>query len=176
MKDFEVGDEVVLNKDYYVEGDEIYGYSIKGVVISDHSGQGSLLVEWEGAQASWYYSKNKLGYYDKDITKIEDIGSVYQTPTTSGKIKSDGKSSSYYDLKISKQLLQKFIERSESDTCYVKVEELINELFGNDFDFGTLFKSTVRGYLQTKGEGKAGNDLEYEMNKVVYYAEKIGGK
>ena len=101
---------------------------------------------------------------------------VEEAEKPSGKIKSDGGSSSYYDLPISDKLLEALNKRREDGQCYVKTEDLIDELFDNDFDFGTLFKSLVRGYLQTKGEGKACNDLEYEMNKVVYYANKIKEK
>lgn len=94
---------------------------------------------------------------------------------SSGKIKSNGGSSSYYDLPISDKLLEALNNRQEDGQCYVKVEDMIDEFFDDSFVWGTMFKSMVRGYLQTKGGGKEGNDLEYELNKVLYYVNKVKG-
>lgn len=110
------------------------------------------------------------------VSSTDWLELVEEIEKPSGKIKSDGGSSSYYDLPISDKLLEALNKRKEDGQCYIKVEEMIDEFFGNDFDWGTTFKSTVRGYLQTKGEGKAGNDLKYEINKVIYYANKIKEK
>ena len=76
-----------------------------------------------------------------------------------GPIKSDGLSSSYYVLNI--------------DGHTIQTEDIIKDVFGNDFDFGTVFKSLVRAYACTQGAGKAGNDLRYELNKIKYSTDKI---
>lgn len=83
-------------------------------------------------------------------------------------IKSTGGSSSYYDTNLPDWLIERIVERR-----IVKAEEIIEVLFGNDFNFGTAFKSLVRAYGITQGGGKAGNDLTYETNKIKYYADKI---
>ena len=83
-------------------------------------------------------------------------------------VKSDGGSSSYYDLKLSDLTLD-FIE----ETNKVKTEHLIRDVFGNDFDFGNIFKSLVRAHGTTQGAGKEGNDIVYEMNKIIYSANKL---
>lgn len=88
-------------------------------------------------------------------------------------IQSDGGSSSYYDLPIPGELLSKILEREEEGGAYIKTEEIIRYFFDNDFSFGTALKSLVRGFGASKGGGKAGNDLDYEMNKVAYYADQI---
>ena len=82
-------------------------------------------------------------------------------------IKSDGSSSFYYDLKLSDLTLD-FIE----GTNKIKTEHLIRDVFDNDFDFGNMFKSLVRAYGTTQGAGKEGNDISYEMNKIIYSANK----
>lgn len=95
-----------------------------------------------------------------------------ETPTG---IVSDGGSSSYYDKPLPQWLVDKILARTSDEIGpYVKTEELIEVLFGNDFDFGTLFKSLIRAYGATQGTGKAGNNITYELNKVRYYANKIG--
>jgi hypothetical protein len=77
------------------------------------------------------------------------------------KVKSDGGSSSYYTLDI--------------NGTKVETEDIIRDVFGNDFDFGNAFKSLVRAYLETQGKGKEGNDLAYELNKIEYSTNKIRG-
>lgn len=81
---------------------------------------------------------------------------------------SDGKYSSYYDLKLSKKTLD-FI----ASNGYVITEMLINDIFDNDFDAGNAFKSLVRAWGAVKGAGKAGNSIEYELNKIEYSINKI---
>ena len=97
-------------------------------------------------------------------------------PTTIIKkpIKSDGGSSSYYDLPIPEWLLAKIIERQESTgQAFIKTEECCEVFFGNDFDYSNQFKSGVRSYSSEQGIGKAGNNVEYEQRKIKYSADKI---
>jgi hypothetical protein len=86
-------------------------------------------------------------------------------------IKSDGSSSSYYDLKLSNTTLA-FVEGTDK----IKTEHLIRDVFGNDFDFANIFKSLVRAYGVTQGSGKEGNDISYEMNKNISCVLKIQDK
>ncbi len=79
--------------------------------------------------------------------------------STRGPIKSDGGSSSYYTLLINDNK--------------VETEEIIRDVFGNDFDFGNAFKSLVRAYGTKQGGGKDGNTIQYEMSKLRYSSEKI---
>ena len=90
-----------------------------------------------------------------------------------GPIKSDGGSSSYYDLPVSEWLLYTLNERQKEGKCYIKTEEMISAFFGNDFSFGTLLKSLVRAWGIKIGAGKAGNDMKYETGNIRYYADKI---
>lgn len=91
-----------------------------------------------------------------------------------GPIKSDGGSSSYYDLPIPDELMNKIFDRWDNGQAYIKTEEMIRYFFKNDFDFGTALKSLVRAHGTLNGGGKEGNDIVYETNKVQYYAKKIG--
>lgn len=100
-----------------------------------------------------------------------DAGPDEDVPT--GEVVSDGGSSSYYDVDLPDWLVEKILTRKEDGNAYVKTEELIEVAFGNDFDFGNLFKSLVRAMGKKKGAGKAGNTLEYECNKMHYSTDKI---
>ena len=88
-------------------------------------------------------------------------------------IASNGGSSSYYDLPIPEELLNKILERKVEGKAYIKTEEIIRYCFGNDFDKGNLFKSLVRIHSAELGFGKAGNSIEYDCNKIHYSADKI---
>lgn len=112
---------------------------------------------------------SSLKHYQDSFELVEEIG---PEPTV-GPIKSDGGSSTYYDIELPAWLLERIQQRGAEGKAFIKTEELTEVAFGNDFAFGTLFKSLVRAYGQTTGEGKAGNTIDYELNKVVYYAENI---
>lgn len=88
-------------------------------------------------------------------------------------IQSNGGSSSYYDLPIPEELLNKILERKVEGKAYIKTEEIIGYCFGNDFDKGNLFKSLVRIHSAELGFGKAGNSIEYDCNKIHYSTDKI---
>lgn len=79
--------------------------------------------------------------------------------STSKPVKSNGGSSSYYTLVINDKT--------------VETEDVIRDVFANDFDFGNAFKSLVRAYGALNGAGKDGNTVEYEMNKLRYSSKKI---
>ena len=90
-----------------------------------------------------------------------------------GAIKSDGGSSTYYDIGIPAWLLYTLNERQKEGKCYIKTEELIECGFSSDFDAGNIFKSLVRAFGALNGAGKEGNDVDYECNKIVYSSNKL---
>ena len=93
-----------------------------------------------------------------------------------GPIKSDGGSSTYYDIALPAWLLELILERGVAGKAYIKTEELIEVGFSSDFDFGTAFKSLVRAHGATKGQGKAGNSLSYECKKIHWSVDKINSR
>tara|TARA_R110002020_G_scaffold395872_1_gene605910 strand:+ start:285 stop:791 length:507 start_codon:yes stop_codon:yes gene_type:complete len=94
-------------------------------------------------------------------SKVKSDGGFRVKSDGGFKVKSDGGSSSYYTLDI--------------NGTKVETEDIIRDVFDNDFDFGNAFKSLVRAYLNTHGKGKEGNDLAYELNKINYSINKIRG-
>lgn len=109
------------------------------------------------------------GKVDMRADEAEKKGSSQEK----GPIKSDGGSSSYYDIYLPTWLMQAMVDREVDGKVYIKTEELIEVAFNSDFDFANAFKSLVRAYGAMNGGGKAGNDVDYEMNKVQYSANKI---
>jgi hypothetical protein len=91
-------------------------------------------------------------------------GEVTDFKNTSDKVKSDGGSSSYYELTITNKA-------GESIKC--ETGDVIRALVGNDFDFGNCVKALRRMYLATLGKGKEGTDIPYDCNKVRYFLSEI---
>ena len=83
-------------------------------------------------------------------------------------IKSDGLSSSYYTITLSKQIIERI-----NETKTIETEDIIKCGFNNDFDFGNALKSLKRLYECVNGGGKEGNDMRYEINKIKYSLDKI---
>ncbi len=82
-------------------------------------------------------------------------------------IKSDGGKSDYYKIELPQWLLDKHSEKG-----FIMLEDLAEIMFENDFNFTNVFKAQKRMFELTKGQGKAGNDFEYDATKVKYYTDK----
>ncbi len=95
-----------------------------------------------------------------------------ELPETKQPIKSTGGSSSYYDIKLPKHVVDAIIERNEDGCAYIKSEEII-EAKGNDFDLGNIDKCSTRIASLMNGCGKEGNDVIYDANKIIYYANRL---
>jgi hypothetical protein len=79
-------------------------------------------------------------------------------------IKSDGSSSSYYALTITNKAGQ---------SIDVETGDIIRALVGNDFDLSNIVKACRRMYEASQGRGKAGSSIEYDANKIVYFAKEF---
>ncbi len=109
-----------------------------------------------------------------DVYLVEDV-EITEEVTPQGAIKSDGGSSSYYDIEVPEWLLQTLNQRNGDGKCFIKTEE-VNEILGNDFNYATIFKSMVRAISIEHGVGKKGNTHQYECNKVRYYIDRVEEK
>lgn len=92
-------------------------------------------------------------------TVLQDFGLANPNEFTVEQETSTGGSSKYYDLIINGQA--------------VKVEDIVKDVFGNDFDYGNAFKALVRSFALRSGGGKAGSTVDYECEKIKYYAGRI---
>lgn len=191
MGNFKLGDVVLIKKggygflaedeDKYVEvvgfGDYYDDPGLETVAYGDCE----LLTEAEYGEVGYNgfvgyesFGENPmvlLNTKEKLILEEHPLESYPEREVGSKAIKSDGGSSAYYDIKIPEHYL-----RIMQESGILKVEQLIDLLFNNDFDFGCAFKALIRAKGITVGAGKEGNTLKYEVNKIKYYSDKIEEK
>ncbi len=108
----------------------------------------------------------KGGYstYHSEYFELCSESTVKEVTGTVTPIKSDGGSSSYYELTITNKA-------GESIKC--ETGDVIRALVGNDFDFGNCVKALRRMYLATLGMGKEGTDIPYDCNKIRWFLGEI---
>lgn len=120
------------------------------IIEPDTIEKDSWWIEWDGDDIPQYCEEKRLTLITEE----------------SSKTKSDGGSSDYYKLEINGNP--------------VEVEDVIYALVGGDFILGNILKACRRMYLDSKGQGKEGIDMEYDKNKIVYFANsfvnRFGGK
>jgi hypothetical protein len=116
---------------------------------------------WNPAPYSQEDLKSHNDYEERPATIVKPV------TTGSGAIKSDGGSSSYYDIQLSDKIID-FIVANR----YIKTEQLI-EALGSDFDIGNIVKCSVRINSLMQGKGKEGNDVAYDANKIIYSAGRL---
>ncbi len=83
-------------------------------------------------------------------------------------IKSDGGSSSYYFTKLPQHLIDDIVERGG-----IEIKDIVRYCFDNDADCKDIIKALKRIRENLKGGGKEGVSVEYDCNKVVFYAEEL---
>ena len=79
-------------------------------------------------------------------------------------VKSDGGSSDYYKLSITNKA---------GETFQCQMGDVIRAVVGNDFDLANILKACRRSYEASQGRGKEGATIEYDMNKVKYFADEF---
>lgn len=96
---------------------------------------------------------------------VDEIGVNEASGAVVGKVKSDGGSSSYYQLNI--------VNRKTGETFSCEMGDVIASVYDNDFDMGNVAKAMRRIAQDRKGLGKEGNDSLYDANKCVYFSEML---
>ena len=126
-----------------------------GTIVERHT-ENSWWIDWES-------DRSVKSCEEKHLTLVEP---EEQPEEASSKTKSDGGSSDYYKLEINGNP--------------VEVEDVIYAMVGGDFTLGNILKACRRMYLDSKGEGKEGVDMQYDANKIIYfansYAKRFGEK
>lgn len=84
----------------------------------------------------------------------------------SSEIKSNGGSSEYHQRKIPKKMLKRWKKKG-----VIEVKDVIRLFLNNDFTRGNIFKAHSRISSLENGTGKHGTSKEYDLNKVVYFAD-----
>lgn len=115
-------------------------------------------------EVSGVYSNGSISLTGRNATYYPTYFELVKTNTKTVPVKSDGGSSSYYELTITNKA-------GESIKC--ETGDVIRALVGNDFDFGNCVKALRRMYLATLGMGKEGTDIPYDCNKVRYFLSEI---
>lgn len=104
-----------------------------------------------------------------------DVGKVEQHTTA---VKSDGGSTSYYELTLPKHVLDSVKRQIEGCCEDIKIEtgDVIEMLVGNDFDAGNIIKALRRIFEAKKGKGKEGTTIQYDINKCRYSIDEVEKK
>ena len=121
-----------------------------GTIVERHL-ENSWWIDWEGDGFPRYCEEKYLTLVD-----VEQPEEIHEQLS---KTKSDGGSSDYYKLEINGNP--------------VEVEDVIYALVGGDFALGNALKGLRRMYLDSKGQGKEGIDMEYDKNKIVYFVNSF---
>ena len=115
--------------------------------------------------------KNREEQYGKVITfqefkdkYLKETEGTSQSPSESEKFKSDGGSSDYYKITLTNKA---------GESIKVEMGDIIRQAFNNDFDLGNIVKACRRITEAKQGRGKAGVDIAYDANKIIYFANEI---
>lgn len=113
----------------------------------------------------------RASYVDEMQKQIETIGALSQ------KVKSDGGSTSYYELALTDRMVDDIQSQvSKGETATLQTGDVIELLVGNDFDAGNVIKALRRIFESKKGKGKEGVEQTYDIKKCHYFIDEVEKK
>ena len=131
--------------------------------------ESSLIID--GAKHSLAKGSPNISFPEKSIS------GEMKAPTKKGEIVSDGKSSSYYNLKFPKHLVNRILSQvANGEELNIETGDVIEMLVGNDFDAGNVIKALRRVFEGKQGNGKAGVSSDYDLNKCHYFLDEVKKK
>jgi len=156
-KKFKVGDEVGIVS---LQGTDGVGFrgdcdvriGETGVVTEVIGGDIPYKVETSGR--TWIWSENNLKLVNEETSTPQPI-------------QSDGGSSDYYFTKLPLHVIDQIIL-----TGGIEIKDIARYVYDNDADAFNIIKAEKRIIEAKKGKGKAGIDMLYDMNKIVFFANE----
>ena len=83
---------------------------------------------------------------------------------SSGEVESDGGSTQYYQIEITNSKGEKF-------NC--ELNDILRDVFNNQWDLCNIVKASRRISEARKGQGKKDVSVQYDANKIIWFAEEI---
>ena len=108
--------------------------------------------------ATGNYGSNWAWLYLDEVEPIEKESKA---------IESDGGSSDYYFTKLPQELVDQIVK-----TGGIEIKDIARYVYDNDADAFNIIKAEKRIIEARKGKGKAGIDMLYDMNKIVFFANE----
>lgn len=137
----------------------ILEYKLNNAVACQLSCSPDKLVYW-GEQVKRY--KHELEQLKRTEVKVEVVDTTKSPQLTGSKV-------NYYLVQIPHP------QREEQPPYRAECEDIIQAL-GMTFDEGCLFKALWRSAAGRLGNGKPGQKVIYDAEKMVHYAERILNK
>jgi len=83
---------------------------------------------------------------------------------SSNEVQSDGGSTQYYQIEITNSKGEKF-------NC--ELNDILRDVFNNQWDLCNIVKASRRISEARKGQGKKDVSIQYDANKIIWFAEEI---
>lgn len=111
------------------------------------------------SQWYWKWHEEAAGCVDIIYWKLEE--EAYKVDKAAP-VKSDGGSSGYYKITIKNELGEEF---------HCETNDVLYAFVGGDFSLGNVIKAARRMYETSQGRGKDGTSIQYDANKIKYFAD-----
>lgn len=83
---------------------------------------------------------------------------------SSNEVKSDGGSTQYYQIEIT---------NSNGEKLNCELNDILRDVFNNQWDLCNIVKASRRISEARKGQGKKDVSIKYDANKIIWFAEEI---
>lgn len=180
----ELAKDLFYNEDtncLYLRYNPMKGYTVNDegglptrVNFSHNSEAFEMMVKVIEVPKAWKESVEKHWYVKPDIESVHTQQESFipkKESVDTQPVKSDGGSSSYYQLKtvVSKDSIKEL--PNGNFEINLETGDVIDMLVGGNFDLGNATKALRRIYQASLGKGKEGIDMNYDANKINYFVK-----
>lgn len=152
----EVKSELTLNKDYLTKTEITTEQFIEKIKLEGYN------VIFDTSVNKYCFVENQILGTSKNNPPINKFLSELDKDTK--EIKSDGGSTQYYQIEITNSKGEKF-------SC--ELNDILRDVFNNQWDLCNIVKASRRISESRKGQGKKDVSIQYDANKIIWFAEEI---
>lgn len=131
------------------------------------------MIKKEGYKVDYRESLNKyylitLGYKSEILSTSKNNPPINnflnELNNDTKEVQSDGGSTKYYQIEITNSKGEKF-------NC--ELNDILRDVFNNQWDLCNIVKASRRISEARKGKGKKDVSVQYDANKIIWFAEEI---
>ena len=138
-----------------------------GTEITTHDFIGK--IKSEGYNVGFDTSTNKYCFVENPILSTSKNNPpinnfLVELDKDTKEVQSDGGSTQYYQIEIT---------NSKGDKFNCELNDILRDVFNNQWDLCNIVKASRRISESRKGQGKKDVSMQYDANKIIWFAEEI---
>jgi hypothetical protein len=107
---------------------------------------------------------NTINFMENNLDSSKHIPFLKELENDTNEVVSNGGSTPYYQITIT---------NDKGDTFNCELNDILRDVFNNQWDLCNIVKASRRISEARQGKGKKDTSIQYDANKIIWFAEEI---